>query len=64
MSTLSSILFWSGIVFMVDGALGLLYKEQWTKLVEGVDIQRIAMIEIAVAVGMLFVHYILLLNLN
>ena len=64
MNILSSILFWSGIVFMVDGSLGLLHQQKWAKLLGGVDIQRIALIEIIAAVGMLVVHYMLLLNLN
>jgi hypothetical protein len=59
MSLFSSILFWAGIVFLVDGSLGLLFKDKWQKLAAGLNIQRIALIEITVALALLAVHYLL-----
>jgi hypothetical protein len=60
MNMLISILFWSGIVFMVDGSLGLLFQEKWKKLTGGLNIQRIALIELGVAMALLLVHYALM----
>jgi hypothetical protein len=57
-----SILFWAGIVFLVDGSLGLLFREKWQKLTRGLNIQRIAFIEIGVALTLLGAYYLLSLN--
>ena len=62
MSLFTSILFWSGIVVLVDGSLGLLFQEKWQKLVGEVNIQRIAVIEIVMGWILLAVHYALALN--
>ena len=62
MAVLGSILFWSGIIFLFDGSLALLFKERWQKWVGTLDIQRIALIEIALGMVILAVHYFLLLN--
>lgn len=62
MSIWASILFWSGIVFLFDGSLALLFKERWQKWVGTLDIQRIALIEIALGMVILAAHYFLLLN--
>lgn len=53
----SSILFWVGIVLLVDSSLALLFQERWQKLVAGVNIRRIALIEIGVALALLAAHY-------
>jgi hypothetical protein len=55
-----SILFWSGLVFLVDGSLGLLFLEKWTKLMGRLNIQRIALIEIGMGLAFLGMHYLLL----
>ncbi|VGO15280.1 hypothetical protein PDESU_03862 [Pontiella desulfatans] len=60
MTVFISILFWFGIAFMVDGACGLLFQEKWQKLVAGLNIQRLALIEIGVSLALLAAHYILL----
>lgn len=59
MALFSSILFWAGIVLLVDGSLALLFQERWQKLVSRVNIRRIALIEIGVALALLAGHYIL-----
>jgi hypothetical protein len=59
---LSVILFWSGILLMVDGSLGLLFQEKWQRLIGRINIQRIALIEISVALGLLTLHYFIGLN--
>lgn len=59
MHLFTTILFWAGIVFMVDGSLGLLFQEKWQKLAGGVNIQRLALIEIGIASALLAGHYIL-----
>jgi hypothetical protein len=62
MNLFTSILFWTGIVFLVDASLGLLFQEKWKKLVGGLNIQRIAVIEIGVGLALLATHYTLALN--
>jgi hypothetical protein len=62
MNLFISILFWAGIVFLVDGSLGLLFQEKWQKLASGLNIQRIAFIEIGVALALLGTHYLFSLN--
>ena len=64
MNLLVSILFWSGIVFLVDGSFGILMQDKWKKLAGGLDIQRIALIEIGVALALLAGHYMLLANMD
>ena len=44
---------------LVDGSLALLFQEKWQKLVGGLNIQRIALIEIGVGLAFLAAHYIL-----
>jgi hypothetical protein len=55
-----SILFWAGIVFLADGSLGLLLEEKWQKMARGLNIRRLALAEIGVALGLLALHYLLL----
>ena len=62
MNILTSILFWIGIVFLADGSLALLFQERWQKWVGGLNIQRIALIEMGVGAVILAAHYVLLLN--
>ncbi len=64
MTHLPSILFWIGIVLLVDGSCGLLFLEKWKKVASGLDIQRIALIEIGLALALLAGHYIILLNVD
>jgi len=59
MNLFTSILFWAGIILLVDGSLALLFQEKWQKLVGGLNIQRIALIEIGVGLAFLAAHYIL-----
>jgi hypothetical protein len=59
MNLFSSILFWAGIVMLTDGSLALLFQEKWQKLAQGLNIQRIALVEIGVAFALLAVHFLL-----
>ncbi len=58
----TTILFWLGIIGLTDGSLGLLFQEKWQKLAGTWNIQRLALIEIGVALSLLASHYLLLLN--
>ena len=60
MNFLGSILFWVGIVFLVDGSLALLFQEKWQKWAGELNIQRIAWIEIGAGLTLLAAHYSLL----
>lgn len=44
---------------MTDGALALLFQQKWQKLVRGLNIQRIACVEIGVACALITAHYLL-----
>ena len=57
-----SILFWAGVVFLADGAMGLVLEEKWQKLAHRVNIRRLALAEIGVALLMLAVHFLLIRN--
>lgn len=59
MTLFTTILFWAGIVMMIDGSLALLFQEKWQKLASGLNIQRIALIEIGAACVLLVAHYLL-----
>lgn len=60
MNILNSILFWAGIIFLIDGSLGILVQEKWKKWVGGLNILRIAVVEIGMGMALLAAHYILL----
>ncbi len=60
MTVLVSFLFWAGIVFLVDGSLALLFQDRWKTWVGGLNIQRIALIEIGVGLALLTSHFVLL----
>jgi hypothetical protein len=60
MQLFTAILFWLGIIFLTDGSLGLLFEEKWKKLAGGLNIQRLAQIEIGIALSLLAGHYLLL----
>ena len=55
-----TILFWAGIVMMVDGSLALLFQEKWQRLISGINIRRLALIEIGAALALLTWHFTLL----
>ena len=60
MTLFISILFWFGIIFIVDGSLGILFQEKWQKLMGELNIQRLALIEIGVGFALLGAHYAIL----
>ena len=59
MQLFTTTLFWAGIILLTDGSLALLFEEKWQKLVRGMNIRRIALIEIGAGLAVLAVHYIL-----
>ena len=52
MAVFITIMFWTGIVSLVDGSVGLLFLEKWQRLAGRVDIHRIAWVR--VGCGLLF----------
>ncbi|MEI6891591.1 MAG: hypothetical protein V5783_05400 [Pontiella sp.] len=56
MQILLNLTFWLGICALVDGSLGVLFQEKWQKMVEHWNVQKIALIEIGVAWGLLAAH--------
>ncbi len=59
MNLFVSALFWIGIAILVDGSLGLLFEDRWKKLATGLNIQKIALIEISVGWVVLTVYSII-----
>lgn len=59
MDVFMNILFWLGIFALVDGSLGILLKEKWQKMAAGMDIQKVALIEVSLAWVFLILHYVL-----
>jgi len=59
MNLFISILFWAGIILLVDGSLALLFREKWQKWVGELNIQRIASVEIGVGLALLAAYYLL-----
>lgn len=59
MNRFISILFWVGIIFLVDGSLALMFHEKWAKRIRPLNILRIAWIEIGLGLLFLSAHYIL-----
>ena len=60
MDSFISILFWLGIVGVVDASLGLLFEEKWQRFAGKLDIRKVALVEIGVALALLATHYLLL----
>lgn len=59
MHMLSNILFWLGILGLIDGSLGILFQEKWKRVVGELNIQRLALIEIGIALVLLGAHYLI-----
>jgi len=59
MSAFVSILFWVGVVLLADGSLGLIFEDRWQKLARGVNVRRLAFIEIGFAMSLLILHFLL-----
>jgi hypothetical protein len=59
MQMFTTILFWVGIVALVDGSCGLLFEDRWQKLVRHVNIRKVALVEVAVAWILIAVHFLL-----
>ena len=59
MMAFMNILFWLGIMGLIDGSLGLLLQEKWQKMAGNMDIQKVALVEISIAWLLLILHFIL-----
>ena len=59
METFANILFWLGIVGLVDGSLGLLFQEKWQRMATNWNIQKVALIEIGIAAALVAAHFLL-----
>ncbi len=59
MDLFTSILFWVGVLIAADGSLALVFEEKWQKIVRGVRIRRLALMECGIGFLLLALHYIL-----
>ncbi len=62
MQLASTILFWAGILLLVDGSIGLLFEERWRRMAGNLDIRRLALVEIGLAFALLGMHGLIALN--
>ena len=51
--------FWTGVLLLVDSGLGLLWSDRLARLWPQARLQRIALIEAAVALAVLYCHFAL-----
>lgn len=56
---LAAILKWSAIIMMIDSGIGILGLRIWKRQIPGIDVQKIALIEAAVALGLLLISVLL-----
>ena len=54
-----NILFWVAVVMLVDAAIGLWSINLWQKMAPRFPIQRIALIEAAIALGLIVIYFVL-----
>ncbi|MDF7807838.1 hypothetical protein P4E94_10355 [Pontiellaceae bacterium B12219] len=59
MQIVINILFWLGIVALIDGSLGLIFEEKWQKMTSKWNVRKVALVEVSVAWCMLAVHFAL-----
>ena len=57
MATLQTIRFWIAIIMLVDAALGLWGSHRWQKMIPGLNIVRVALIEALAALTLLCIHF-------
>ncbi len=57
MALFSAVVFWLGIVGLVDGSLGLLFEDRWQRLAGDWPLRKIAFIEIGIAGLLLVLHF-------
>jgi hypothetical protein len=58
MSVFVSVLFWVGVVVAADGSLALIFEENWQKIARGINIRRLAVMEIAIGFFLLAAHFV------
>ncbi len=58
MQILASILFWAGIIALVDASIGLFFLEKWQQSFKSVNITRLVWSEIALAFALLAGHVV------
>lgn len=56
------ILFWGGIILMIDGSVGLYFHDRLKHVFGRLNITRVAFVEIGIAILFLLFHYLLRLN--
>lgn len=54
---LATILRWTAIIMMVDSGIGILGLKFWNRRLPGLNIQKIALIEAALAIGILLLSF-------
>ena len=58
-----SVLFWSGILLLIDGAVGLLFLEKWQDKFKSMNLSRWVCIEIILSIVLLIIYGLLKISL-
>lgn len=53
-----AIIFWVAIILMLDASFGLWNHERFSKIAMKIDIFKVAMIEVGVAIVLMILHYL------
>jgi hypothetical protein len=56
-TTFQTIRFWLAILMLVDASIGLWWSDRWQRIAPRVNVQRVALIEAAVALSILAMHF-------
>ena len=57
--TLETVRFWVAVILLLDAGLGLLLRDRAQWMMPGININRLAVIEILVACTLIIIHYVL-----
>ena len=57
--TLETVRFWVAVILLLDAGLGLLLRDRAQRMMPGININRLAVIEILVACTLIIIHYVL-----
>ena len=58
-----SILFWCGILLLIDGAIGLFFLEKWQDKFKSINLSRWVCIEIILSIVLLIIYGLLKISL-
>ena len=58
-----SVLFWCGILLLIDGSIGLFFLEKWQDKFKSINLSRWVCIEIVLSIVLLIIYGLLKISL-